>query len=74
MVPAIKNVQNYKAHLKKNFLLAYPVMISQVGHMMVNVADSVMVGQLGALPLAGASLANVIFHLLMTFGIGYHMP
>lgn len=45
-------------------------MISQVGHMMVNVADSVMVGQLGALPLAGASLANVIFHLLMTFGIG----
>ncbi|MEM9857292.1 MAG: MATE family efflux transporter [Bacteroidota bacterium] len=62
--------QNYKAHLKKNLLLAYPVMISQVGHMMVNVADSVMVGQLGALPLAGASLANVIFHLLMTFGIG----
>ncbi|MEO1097366.1 MAG: MATE family efflux transporter [Bacteroidota bacterium] len=63
-------MQNYKAHLKKNFLLAYPVMVSQVGHMMVNVADSVMVGQLGALPLAGASLANVIFHLLMTFGIG----
>lgn len=63
-------MQNYRAHLKKNFLLAYPVMISQVGHMMVNVADSVMVGQLGALPLAGASLANVIFHLLMTFGIG----
>ena len=34
---------------------------------MVGVADSVMVGQLGA---AAASLANVIFHLLMTFGIG----
>ncbi len=63
-------MQDYKAHIEKNFLLAYPVMISQVGHMMVNVADSVMVGQLGALPLAGASLANVIFHLLMTFGIG----
>ena len=62
--------QNYSEHLKKNFLLAYPVMISQLGHMMVNVADSVMVGQLGALPLAGASLANVIFHLLLTFGIG----
>lgn len=63
-------MQDYKAHLKKNLLLAYPVMISQVGHMMVNVADSIMVGKLGALPLAGASLANVIFHLLMTFGIG----
>lgn len=62
--------QNYKEHLKKNFFLAYPVMLSQLGHMMVNVADSVMVGQLGALPLAGASLANVIFHLLLMFGIG----
>jgi len=58
------------AHFKKNFLLAYPVMLSQLGHMMVNVADSVMVGQLGAVPLAGASLANVIFHLLLMFGIG----
>lgn len=45
-------------------------MLSQFGHMMVGVADSIMVGQLGALPLAGASLANVIFHLLLMFGIG----
>jgi len=45
-------------------------MLSQLGHMMVNVADSVMVGHLGAVPLAGASLANVIFHLLLMFGIG----
>lgn len=37
---------------------------------MVGVADSMMVGQLGAEPLAATSLANVIFHLLMTFGIG----
>ncbi|MDX1627982.1 MAG: MATE family efflux transporter [Fulvivirga sp.] len=62
--------KHYIAHFKKNFLLAYPVMLSQLGHMMVNVADSVMVGQLGAVPLAGASLANVIFHLLLMFGIG----
>lgn len=62
--------QELKSHIKTNFLLAYPVMLSQLGHMMVNVADSVMVGQLGATPLAGASLANVIFHLLLMFGIG----
>ncbi len=51
-------------------MLAYPVMLSQLGHTMVGVADSVMVGQLGAEPLAAAALANVIFHVLMTFGIG----
>ena len=64
------SVQNYKEHFKKNFNLAYPVMLSQLGHMIVNVADSVMVGRLGAVPLAGASLANVIFHILLMFGIG----
>lgn len=37
---------------------------------MVGVADSVMVGHLGTDPLAAAALGNVIFHLLMTFGIG----
>jgi MATE family multidrug resistance protein len=45
-------------------------MLSQLGHMLVGVADSVMVGQLGAVPLAGAALGNVIFHVLLTFGIG----
>lgn len=45
-------------------------MLSQLGHMLVGVADSVMVGRLGAEPLAGASLANVIFHLLLVFGMG----
>ena len=59
-----------KQHLSRNWQLAYPVMLSQLGHVMVGVADSVMVGRLGAEPLAAASLANVVFHLLMTFGIG----
>lgn len=62
--------QNYKQHFSKNFHLAYPVMLSMLGHVMVGVADSTMVGRLGAEPLAAAALANVIFHLMMTFGIG----
>jgi multidrug resistance protein, MATE family len=59
-----------KEHFSKNFHLAYPVMISQLGHTLVGVADSVMVGRLGAVPLAAASLGNVVFFVLMTFGIG----
>jgi multidrug resistance protein, MATE family len=62
--------QNYIGHFKTNFHLAIPVMMSQLGHMMVGVADSIMVGRLGAVPLAGASLANVIFHITLMFGIG----
>ncbi|MDN5203437.1 MATE family efflux transporter [Fulvivirgaceae bacterium BMA10] len=60
----------YRQHFKKNITLAYPVMLSQFGHVMVGVADSVMVGRVGVESLAAASLANSIFHLLMMFGIG----
>jgi MATE family multidrug resistance protein len=50
--------------------LAYPVMLSQLGQVMVGVADSMMVGQIGKDSLAGASLGNSIFVLFLTFGIG----
>lgn len=60
----------YKDHFKRNISLAVPVMLSQLGHVMVGVADSAMVGQLGTIPLAAASLGNSIFAIILTFGIG----
>ncbi len=59
-----------KEHYIKNFQLAFPVMLSQMGHMMVTVADSIMVGQIGHIPLAAVSLASSIFIVVMLFGIG----
>lgn len=53
--------------------LAYPVMLSQLGQVMVGVVDNVMVGRLGAETLAAASLANSIFFLILMFGIGISM-
>ncbi len=60
----------YKPYYKSNFLLAYPVVISQLGHMMTSVADSVMVGQLGTIPLAACALGNSILGIFMVTGIG----
>ena len=60
----------YKAHYKLNLKLAIPVMLSQLGHVFVGVTDSVMVGSLGEIPLASASLANSVFFFFMCFGIG----
>ncbi|WP_339922191.1 MATE family efflux transporter [uncultured Cyclobacterium sp.] len=57
----------------KTFTLAYPVMLSQLGQVMVGVADNIMVGRLGAVPLAAASLANSIFFVILMFGIGISM-
>lgn len=59
-----------KEHFRTNITLAYPVMLSQMGHILVAVADSMMVGRLGAVPLASVSLANSVFSVIMLFGIG----
>ena len=45
-------------------------MLSQLGHVMMGVADNAMVGHIGATQLAAAGLANVAFNVLMLFGIG----
>lgn len=61
---------NLRDHLKTNVNLAVPVMASQLGQVMVGVADNMMVGQVGYIPLAGASLGNAIFFFFMVFGLG----
>ena len=64
---------NFRLHFPKTFAIAYPVMLSQLGQVTVGVADTMMVGRLGAVPLAAASLGNSIFFVIMMFGIGISM-
>lgn len=59
-----------KEHYKTNWLLAYPVMLSMLGQVMTGVADNVMVGWTGAVPLAAASFANIFFSIPLFFGVG----
>jgi multidrug resistance protein, MATE family len=47
-----------KYHIGRTFELAYPVIIGQLGFIMMGVVDSMMVGELGAAPLAAASLGS----------------
>ena len=53
----------YKTHYRSILKLALPIMVSQFGHVLVQFADNVMVGQYGAdnpLPLAAVSLGVMI--------------
>ena len=59
-----------RQHMKKNLSLATPVMIGQLGHIMVSVADTAMVGKVGVIPLAAATFAGTFIAILMLFGIG----
>lgn len=64
------SLENLNPHFKNLIKLAVPVSIGQLGHIMLGVVDSFMVGKLGAEPLAAAALANSLFFLIMVLGIG----
>ncbi len=64
------DLQNIKEEVSKTLKLAYPVIIGQLGIIMMGVVDSVMVGRLGSVPLAAASLGNSLIFLILIIGIG----
>ena len=65
------NLTRYTSEFKMNLNIAYPVMLGQLGHVLVGLADNLMVGQLGAAPLAAVSLANSIIFIALSLGIGF---
>lgn len=68
----------YREHLKNTLLLAYPVCLSQLGHIMVGVVDTAMVGSIdetlvgysGKTAQAAALLANGLATLVLVFCVG----
>jgi MATE family multidrug resistance protein len=61
----------YKPFYKDNLILALPIVVSQLGHTMVNMADSIIVGHFaGTIQLAAVSLVNSIFMLILVLGLG----
>ncbi|WP_304156168.1 MATE family efflux transporter [Mesonia mobilis] len=61
----------YTKEFKKNLNIAYPVMLGQLGHVLVGLADNIMVGRLGAAPLAAVSLGNSLIFIALSIGIGF---
>ena len=61
----------YKPYYTDNLRLALPIVVSQLGHSLVHLADSVIVGHFaGTIQLAAVSLVNSIFMLILVVGIG----
>lgn len=63
-------LRNWLPQYRENLTLAVPVMLSQVGQVVVQLADNAMVGRLGALPLAGVSFGGAVFVIFMFWGMG----
>jgi len=65
------NLHRYTKEFKTNLTIAYPIMLGQLGHILVALADNLMVGRLGAAPLAAVSLGNSLIFIAMSLGIGF---
>ena len=57
-------------HLRETIKLAVPLIISQVGHIVTGLVDTVFLGQIGKTEQAAGFLANNVFVLLLVFSIG----
>lgn len=62
--------QEYRSNYKATLILAYPVILSQLGHILVGVVDTAMVGQIGTIEQAAVALANSLYTLVLVFGLG----
>jgi MATE family multidrug resistance protein len=63
--------QKYRSYYHDSLKLAIPVVISQLGHTLVQVSDSVIVGHFaGTTALAAVSLVNSIFLVPLVIGVG----
>lgn len=63
--------RKYKPYYSDNLRLAMPIVVSQLGHTLVHLADSVIVGHFaGTIQLAAVSLVNSLFMLILVLGMG----
>lgn len=64
-------LNRYTKEFKTNLSIAYPIMLGQLGHILVALADNLMVGRLGAAQLAAVSLGNSLVFIALSLGIGF---
>jgi MATE family multidrug resistance protein len=60
----------YRLDLKETLHLALPIIVAQLGLVLMGVADTIMVGRVGATELAAAGVSNSVFFLIAVVGSG----
>ncbi len=63
--------KTYEEEIKKTFSLAYPIVVAQLGVVLMGVTDNIMVGRyIGKIGLGASGIANSIAFLIASIGIG----
>ena len=62
---------SYKEHYKVLLKLGLPIMVGQLGVIVLSFADTMMVGRYGTAELGAASFVNNMFNLVIIFSTGF---
>jgi len=65
-----QNLRLWRREIRPTLALALPIMAGMVSQMLMGLADTVMVGHVGVVPLAAAAFVNAVAHLPLVFGLG----
>ena len=63
--------QQYRKHYVDTIRLGIPIVLGQLGIVLVGLADNIMVGRYGTADLAAASFVNSVFNIPILFGLGF---
>lgn len=70
MEKVLNNYAKLRSHFKVTFYLALPIIIGQLGQVLMGVVDMVMVGKVSKEAVSAVGVSNAVFFLLVIFGIG----
>ena len=65
------NFETYKGHYKALILLGFPIIIGQVGVIVLGFADTIMIGHHSTNELGAASFVNNVFTMAIIFSTGF---
>jgi MATE family multidrug resistance protein len=68
--PINATVRRWRVEVRRTLALALPIMSGLVGQMLMGLADTIMVGRVGTVPLAAAAFANNLCHIPMVAALG----
>jgi multidrug resistance protein, MATE family len=66
--------RTYLDEARRTLALAGPIIVGQVSQMLMGVTDSIMIGQVGKVPLAASAFAGSVWVLAYIIGIGLLAP
>lgn len=67
----IPELSRYKEHYKALFVLGLPIVIGQIGMIVLGFADTLMIGHHSTAELGAASFVNNVFNLVIIFSTGF---